>query len=913
MNKITKPILVSALSALAFGTVGVAGTFALFTDNGDTQISAKAGIVSVKAAIGNLKTYSAKAASDGDVIDEFGGKYNIVETENSTFTNGGTASIDTQTGYLSLDKITPGDRVSFVVTPSTSSNVDVMYRVSYKVVNDSTHNLELAKGLTTRIGANPNQESYEGLEEYRSGWTYAQAVTTSTSLTGIPFEIELPITAGNEYQNKEATIAVTVEGVQGNAAIQDGKYAKAIDKAIETTVSEGTEATELEATNATQTATVKTIIPANTQEVEAGDSVTLVVGDIAITENEDDPDNDDLEFDASLYVNDIKVTSFSKQIHVQVNIGPNLNIVKLTHSGSVVTEYTYNKTTGILGFYTDTFSPFVITYNARNSAYGFYDNYEEKVGTVTYNVHVINNLSSLKAIGTYLNSSDGADDDYPVFRLKNNIDISDLGSPISVNFRGTFDGNNKTLYGASGLMTISAPNSAAIFSEYDKTSSLTVKDLTLDQISVEATEGQGAALLFGGKGTSEQDAGCSMTFTNVHATDSCSIVAATSKAGTFVGKAYGVVSFSATGCTSAASIATNGGNANVGGFAGTFTNSCGSTSFTNCTFSGKLKGDNYIGGFTAQNNKPNATISYTGCKMLGTVTATTENAGSVGAFHSATGAGATITYSGCALYDTATNKTAKYRLNVSGDTVDTSKINGHGSFNNGIAVPEDLTTIFTKANIGSLTYSVDPSTHDITVEAYPGAAYYRAVVRIDGKAVDVSGNQVSLHNTRGITIASENFATVNALKEGFGEIHRLGYIIEDESTPSNPTVFSLDPAWSGGTNIAYIQDNRMCFLRVASDGATVTAIGGLQNTNKLVKDKENGVWLLVVMREGTAISPVGADCNYTIEACDSEGNVIANASFQRAVGSSMVPLNMSGIDFNDNPTINQPYYEYLPS
>ena len=105
----------------------------------------------------------------------------------------------------------------------------------------------------------------------------------------------------------------------------------------------------------------------------------------------------------------------------------------------------------------------------------------------------------------------------------------------------------------------------------------------------------------------------------------------------------------------------------------------------------------------------------------------------------------------------------------------------------------------------------------------------------------------------------------------------------------------------------------MCFLRVASDGATVTAIGGLQNTNKLVKDKENGVWLLVVMREGTAISPVGADCNYTIEACDSEGNVIANASFQRAVGSSMVPLNMSGIDFNDNPTINQPYYEYLPS
>ena len=360
MNKITKPILVSALSALAFGAVGVAGTFALFTDGAETQITAAAGIVKASIGFGDgIATYSAKASSGAsyDVTDEFGGKYDIVETEvNGTFTNGGTASIDTQ-GYLSLNKITPGDKVAFTVNPSsTGSTVDIQYRLTYAVVQNQAHNMDLAKGLVTTIGS----KSYVGLENYQSGWTLAKL--GGASLSGVDFTIELPITAGNQYQDKSATIALGIEAVQGNAAVFDSAYAKCYDDGEAEEVVPATGNTVVEATNKAQTATVKTTIPAATTQISAGDTVKLLVSDVETKENTSDPTYTDLEFDASLYVNNVKVTEFSQAINVEVQLPTDLVISGVKHRGNPVTNYAYNSETGKLTFSTSSFSPFVVTY-----------------------------------------------------------------------------------------------------------------------------------------------------------------------------------------------------------------------------------------------------------------------------------------------------------------------------------------------------------------------------------------------------------------------------------------------------------------------------------------------------------------------------------------------------------------------
>ena len=433
MNKITKPILVSALSALAFGTVGVAGTFALFTDGTETQITASAGIVKASIAFNGVATYSAKADSNGTIVDERGGKYVSVATDVAgTFTNGGTASIDDQTHYLTLDQITPGDKVAFTVNPSsTGSTVDIQYRLTYAVVQDQTHNMDLAKGLVTTIGST----SYVGLENYQSGWTLVE-LGGNSPLFGVAFTIELPITAGNQYQGKSATIALGIEAVQGNAAVFDSEYAKCYDDGEAEAVVPATGNTVVEATNEAQTATVKTTIPAAATQISAGDTVKLLVSDVETKQNASDPTYMDLEFDASLYVNNVKVTQFSQAINVEVQLATGLVISGVKHNGESVTNYAYNSETGKLTFSTSSFSPFVVTYKTYvpYQDYGFYDSYVEnghwvhEIKTADHYRNVFDHIAAKKDTSA-ADTHNGGTTSYPladsttVYKIKNDIDF----------------------------------------------------------------------------------------------------------------------------------------------------------------------------------------------------------------------------------------------------------------------------------------------------------------------------------------------------------------------------------------------------------------------------------------------------------------------------------------------------------
>ena len=85
MKKISiKPIIMSALAAIAFGTVTVGTTFALFTDKAETKISVKAGVVDIENEIKDFVGYSMDPSDNAAEVVCAGGK----------FITGGTFALD---------------------------------------------------------------------------------------------------------------------------------------------------------------------------------------------------------------------------------------------------------------------------------------------------------------------------------------------------------------------------------------------------------------------------------------------------------------------------------------------------------------------------------------------------------------------------------------------------------------------------------------------------------------------------------------------------------------------------------------------------------------------------------------------------------------------------------------------------
>ena len=227
MNKISKPILVSALVAVGFGAIGAGATFALFTDRAETTITAEAGKIDISSTLTTIKTYSAKADTNGTLVDENQAKYVYEEQASSEvqgvtryyFVNGGYVTYEagqSGDGTLSIHEMTPGDKVEFSFDIGNGSTVDFKYRMQYQVLNQ---NYALSDGLVTSIQRGQAQaEKFAGLRSYRTGWSLVQVANT---MDAVSFVIELPIDKGNDYQDKTADIKISFEAVQGNAAVND--------------------------------------------------------------------------------------------------------------------------------------------------------------------------------------------------------------------------------------------------------------------------------------------------------------------------------------------------------------------------------------------------------------------------------------------------------------------------------------------------------------------------------------------------------------------------------------------------------------------------------------------------------------------------------------------------------------------
>ena len=214
MNKKQKTsiILTSLASIAVAGSLIVGGTYALFTSESETNIAVNSGTVNVVGSISDFEAYSPKLiAYDASSIVE---STNIAtkQTDGSyLFGNGGSVSLSDD-GVFSLDKMTPGDKVSFNVNIKNKSNVAAKYRTLVKFVEDDG----LFSGLYVAVGS----EKLLFNEDKVSYFSWVEVPVGAEDST-IPLSIELPISAGNDYQNKNAKIAIIVEAVQGNAEVSD--------------------------------------------------------------------------------------------------------------------------------------------------------------------------------------------------------------------------------------------------------------------------------------------------------------------------------------------------------------------------------------------------------------------------------------------------------------------------------------------------------------------------------------------------------------------------------------------------------------------------------------------------------------------------------------------------------------------
>lgn len=184
-----KRVLITSVVTILLCLCLIAGsTFALFTSRASASIVVQSATVSVSASISGLKAFSRDVectTKDGD--------------GNLIFVNGGTVGL---TGnQLSLNKMTPGDKVTFTVNVVNGSNINTKCQVTTSYSSTTTPSLGDALKVSCTSGM-PMDGSWVTLTPGQGGT--------------IDVTVELPLETDNEYQNKDVTVTILVNAVQGN-------------------------------------------------------------------------------------------------------------------------------------------------------------------------------------------------------------------------------------------------------------------------------------------------------------------------------------------------------------------------------------------------------------------------------------------------------------------------------------------------------------------------------------------------------------------------------------------------------------------------------------------------------------------------------------------------------------------------
>lgn len=204
MKSMKRNVIVSAFLAIALCLSVVAGaTFALFTSSAKVNLSITSATVKVSADVENLKLYS---TTEVNPATNKGKKQDLT---GNTFLLGGTANFTD--GVLTLDRLAPGDGVTFDIKITNKSNIDVKYRV---VIGEATGG-DLADALDITV----NGDKYEGA--INTEWN---EVAANADIPSVPVKVELPVAADNDYAEKTVSLDITVEVVQ--ASIKNTESAK---------------------------------------------------------------------------------------------------------------------------------------------------------------------------------------------------------------------------------------------------------------------------------------------------------------------------------------------------------------------------------------------------------------------------------------------------------------------------------------------------------------------------------------------------------------------------------------------------------------------------------------------------------------------------------------------------------------
>ena len=207
-------VIISAFLAIALCMSVIAGaTFALFISNAKVNLSITSATVRLSAVtVENRQMYSLVDVNpdtlEGTEIDR---------TEEGAFYLGGT--VDYDNGTFTINKMAPGDRITFDIKVANESDIPVKYRA---VISDPA-----GSNLTDVLVITVNNEMYLG----KSETDYADLAVGEAAV--IPVKVELPVSASDDLAGKTVTLTVTVEAIQGSVKpvekaplifTEDGEY-----------------------------------------------------------------------------------------------------------------------------------------------------------------------------------------------------------------------------------------------------------------------------------------------------------------------------------------------------------------------------------------------------------------------------------------------------------------------------------------------------------------------------------------------------------------------------------------------------------------------------------------------------------------------------------------------------------------
>ena len=493
MKKGFKLIVPSFLAIIVCVLLVTASTYALFTSDATVNLSVGSATVKVSAEVTNMKTYSITHENTGNFDEagtiqdgDFAATYYYALQEEGKFAVGGTASF--ANGTLTLDKMVPGDKVTFTLDSANQSNVDVKYRLSIEATENSSE--ALLSVLQFKIG----NETIRGLKNYYTEWFNS----ADTALTDTGFEILFPLNSGNTFQTKTVGYSITLQAVQANAKTSGEKNYETIDLFVDevkstaqavvaeqtTNVQIDVPSVEIDDTNLRVSAS----IPADNTYKDADDqpmivsSTSLKVSDLFVQTNSLTNETS-IAADVKLLDqdgNEIKSVHEDKPVTVTVYVGKGFNSVKVKHNGVVVKGSHYDPDEGTVTFDTASFSPFE-----------FIGDFGALIGTTYYSTfkkayNAAQNGDTIVLLKDFTMTLENSSDRYAIIK---SITIDGGNHTITTNGRGFGVG-----MGATGKIDVTFKNITIINSQSEGRCIDTrgnLASLTLDTVTLKTTSSVG--------------------------------------------------------------------------------------------------------------------------------------------------------------------------------------------------------------------------------------------------------------------------------------------------------------------------------------------------------------------------------------------------------------------------------------